>query len=103
MKVILTKKLKSIEGKVMLINPSDAKSEATLQKIIPIILLGTYKGDDSIGAEEKLARYNLANKVANSTKAEIDLTAEEIVHIKKLAGIGCDAQTLGQLHEHLPK
>ncbi len=102
MKVILTKKLKAIDGKVMMMDKSP-NSEATLKKIIPIILLGTYAGDDKIGAEEKLRRYNIATKVNNCIKSEIDLDAEDIVYIKKLAGIGCDTQTLGQLYEHLPK
>jgi len=72
--------LHSLDGSVL---QDSATQKITLKNISVNALLTP--ADEKLAGEEKLKRYNLAQKIYAST-AGIDMTTEEIALVKKLIG-----------------
>lgn len=101
MKVKLNVKLFDLNKE--LIPKSDKNKEPmTAKDIIAEIVCGSYMDEKDLGYEEKLKRFKLAEKVTDS-KAECDLSIEEIALIKKLAGKALTPLFIGQIDKLLPQ
>ena len=71
------------------------------EKYICISALTNYlEGDDKVPAEEKLIRFNLANKIYNS-KNEVELSSKEIVMILSLISKKYSTLIYGRIHNLL--
>lgn len=73
--------------------------EVTYRNVLVHALINPQQDDSSIGAEEKLKRYELAKKIYKET--EVDLTSEEVVQLKTLIAKNYGALVTGQLMEVL--
>ncbi len=96
MKIDFNQPLKTLEGTDWTADKGTQK--LTLRKVCVASLLGTYADEPSLPGEEKFARYKLAEKLYD---AEVDLTLEEIVKIKKLVGKFFEAGVVGPAFQAL--
>jgi len=98
MKITLTTVIKQIDGVKPLLNQDNGMS-LTLRDVCSIALLAPDQKDE---AKQKFSDYEIFKKVRDAKK-EVELTAEEIVRIKKKIGIVYAALILGQAYELLEK
>lgn len=66
----------------------------TLGRVVAEALLVSGEADRNVGGEEKLRRFNLAQKVAGG--GEVSLPVEDLAYIKQRIGVVCTAWTVGQ-------
>ena len=66
----------------------------TLGRVVAESLLVSGDADRNVSGEEKLRRFNLAQKVAGG--GEVSLPVEDLAYIKQRVGVVCTAWTVGQ-------
>lgn len=88
MKMDFSTVLVSLEGKPIKESDAPDSKDVTLGFIAVQALLGTMKGDDALGGEDKLKLYQIAEKVADSRdkKKQIDIGVEDVAKIKERVG-----------------
>jgi len=77
----------------------DAKN-FTLAKCCVNALYAQFEDEKNLSGEEKIKRYNLAEKIY-AAKDKIDVTAENIALLKKLIGKAYGALIVGRAYELL--
>lgn len=84
MKVSLTEKIKTIEGKPMqdVVDEKGTKEDLVIKKVLTGALLAQYQDEQKLSGEDKIKRFDLANRIYKSD--EIDLKSEEIALCKYL-------------------
>lgn len=84
MKINLLEVIKDWEGKPVKLVSEDGKSEKDLiLKKVLLDMCGANNPQEQLNGEEKIIRYKIGLKVANS-EGEVDLSSEDIVKLKSL-------------------
>jgi len=83
MKINFNQNLLNLDGKRLKINDRELTLLSISQNVLVNILT---KEDETIASGEKEDRYNLALKITIHKEVETEVTAEDIVLLKKLIG-----------------
>ena len=75
-----------LTNKPMIIVEEQEQKPMMLNFVLVNSLMGTEEDNKTLKAEEKLSRWNLANRImqASNENKEVDLTVEEVVLLKEL-------------------
>lgn len=94
--------IEDMDGQPM---PDSVKEDAknfTLKTACVNALYAQFEDEKGLSGEEKIKRYNLAEKIyAAKDKEEVDLKAEEITLLKNLIGKAYGALIVGRTYELL--
>ena len=72
----------------------EAGKPITLKQMAILALSVAIPDEQGVGGDEKFKRYQLADRISQSTEA-VEVTAEEIAKIKMLLGKGWGAMIVG--------
>jgi len=78
MKINLASRLKDIDGTEVLVE----SKPLTLADVFKTALTTVAKGDEEDSADEKLWKWDLANKIHGNKDKEIEMTPEDLVKLK---------------------
>jgi len=82
--------------------PIVLKSESVKLSVVCVNALMGNKKDENLEGEEKLSRFILASKIKQA-KAPLEVTAEEVVKIKKLVGEFMSTLIVGAVYQQFEK
>lgn len=82
--------------------PLVLKSESVKLSTVCVNALMANKRDETLSGEEKLSRYILASKIKQA-KGTLEVTAEEVVKIKKLVGEFMSTLIVGAVYQQFEK
>ena len=95
--ILFGKGFKDLDGEEI---PDVKGKTATLRGLAIDALLAQYQDEQNLGGEEKLKRWELASKIKNSPDP-VEVSAEEVVLIKKLVGKAYGVLVVGQAWKYL--
>lgn len=98
MKVNFSIEIEDLDGIPIPKSDTD-KTNATVGSCCVNALMIVFKDEQNLSGEEKVKRLNLAQKIHGKPEAEV--TAEEIVLIKKLVGKAYGPLIVGRVYEVL--
>jgi len=98
MKIDISQKIKGLDGVKPLPNPDGKGIPLTLKDICINAILQPEKDDTE---KQKYEAYELFVKIRDCKTAEIELTTEEIVKLKKKIGVVYMPLILGQAWDYL--
>ncbi len=97
MKIQLNQKLKTLDGEVIKIMSGKKEIDFTLADAVMTALTSNFEDEKNLTGEEKVIRFTLAQSIQRKKNGEIDLSADDIVLIKKLIGKAYGTLVSGQV------